>query len=545
VKGKVIYQFFALSALAVAAAACGSATPTEAPPAQPPEQPTAAAPTASADPTWDRVQTSGKIVFGTSADYQPFEYYDANYEIIGFDAALARELGARLGLQVELVDIAFEGLPAAVQIGQVDAAIAAMSVTPERQTVVDFTDVYFTGQDEILARDDSGIGPITTPAQLAQYRVGVQRGSVYASWIQGSLVDAGLMPEVYLLQYEKAGDAVRDLKEDRNDLVVLDALAADEYILAGGVVSVGRSLNQQLYAIALPKGATTLQAQLNAALIALRNDGTMSRLGEEYLEIEAAAPALSPTATTIPAPTATAIPGPTATPASCSDAMAFVSDVTVPDGTQMKPGQDFDKTWRIRNTGTCTWNTNYRLVFVQGDRMGGDPEAVKTSVRSGDTYDMTIDQKAPTTPGNYTGVWQMVNAAGTPFGQRLWVKITVPGAVAPTAAAPTATTVPPVQPTSPPGPVIDYLNADPSTVEQGGLVVVSWSFSGPDLASAKLTRTNPDGSKTPLNGGADVALQGQYEDLMVNPGTYSYTLNVGSEFGGTAVQTVVVNVTDG
>lgn len=80
------------------------------------------------------------------------------------------------------------------------------------------------------------------------------------------------------------------------------------------------------------------------------------------------------------------------------------------------------------------------------------------------------------------------------------------------------------------------------TLNQGDLLVVSWSFSGVDLASARLTRTNPDGSETPLYGGADVDTHGQYEDLMMNLGTYTYTLAVSSEFGGTTIGTVQVNV---
>ena len=522
--------------LALLVTSCGSSTPTAAPTAEPTSTTAPIeAPATSGDPVWDRVQAAGKIVLGTSADYQPFEYYDESYEIIGFDAALARNLGERLGLDVELVDIAFEGLPAALQVGQIDAAIAAISVTPERQAILDFTNVYYSGQDAILAREGSGIPTIVAPAQLAQYRVAAQRGTIYATWVQKTLIDSGLMPQTNLLLYDKAGEAVRDLRENRNDLVILDKLAADEYILAGGVVSVGQSLNTQLFAIALPKGAATLQAKLNAALTELQNDGTIARLTDVYLDIQA------PVAT--PAPVLTAIPGPTATPAGCYDGMAFVQDVQVPDGTEMRPGQEFDKVWRIRNTGTCAWNNNYQLVFVQGDRMSGSSTFVTDKVNPGNIYNMTVKLKAPNSPGKYTGIWQMVNSKGTPFGERIWVKITVPGAVAPTSAPPTATMVPPVQPTLAPGPVIDYLNVSSDTVQQGDVLIVSWSFSGEDLASARLTRTNPDGSQTPLYGGADVAPQGEYEDLMMDPGTYSYTLSVSSEFGGSAVRTVVVNVT--
>ena len=533
-KSKTKLLFLMLFAILVSA--CGSSTPTAAPAVESTSTtaPTEA-PVTSGDPVWDRVQAAGKIVFGTSADYQPFEYYDASYEIIGFDAALARELAARLGLEVELVDIAFEGLPAALQIGQIDAAIAAISVTPERQATMDFTNVYYAGEDAILAREASGIPMIAVPAQLAQYRVGAQRGSIYATWVQQSLVDTGLMSQTNLLLYDKAEEAVRDLRENRNDLVIMDKLAADEYILAGGVVSVGQSLNKQLFAIALPKGATTLQAELNLALTALQNDGTIARLMDEFLDLQ------TPAAT--PVPVMTAVPGPTATPAGCYDGMAYVQDVQVPDGTEMKPGQEFDKVWRIRNTGTCAWNNNYQLVFVQGDRMNGNSTPVTEKVNPGNVYDMTVKLKAPNSPGRYTGIWQMVNLKGIPFGERIWVKITVPGAVTPTAAQPTATSVPPVQPTSAPAPVIEYLRVSSDSVQQGDVLVVSWSFSGESLASARLTRTNPDGTLTPLYGGADVSPHGEYEDLMMDPGTYSYTLTVSSEFGGTTVQTVVVNVT--
>lgn len=502
------------------------------------------APTSSGDPVWDRVQSEGKIVFGTSADYPPFEYYDADYEIIGFDAALARNIGAELALDVELVDFAFEGLPAALQTGQIDAAIAAISVTPERQDLMDFTNVYFTGQDEILALQNSGVPTIVSPAQLAQYRVGVQRGSVYATWVQQTLIDTGLMPQNNLLLYDKASEAVRDLRQSRNDLVILDKLAADEYIITGGVVSVGRGLNRQLFAIALPKGSSLLQAQLNEALIKLQNDGTIARLTDEYLDLKlpVATPTPEPTPTALPRPTATPLPRPTATPSVCYDGMEFVRDIEVPDGTVFQPGADFDKVWRIRNSGTCTWNTNYKIVFVQGDRMDGTSEAVKTTVKPGETYDMIIDQRAPTTPGKYTGIWQMVNANGTPFGERIWVKITVPGTVQPTPVPPTSTPVPAATPTSPSAPTIQYLNASAPTVSQGELLVITWSFYGESIVSARLTRTNPDGSQTALMGGIDVSTQGQYEDIMAIPGTYSYTLVVDTEFGGKAVQTVVVNV---
>ena len=128
----------------------------------------------------------------------------------------------------------------------------------------------------------------------------------------------------------------------------------------------------------------------------------------------------------------------------------------------------------------------------------------------------------------------MINKDRTPFGERIWVKISVPGEVKPTKVPATATPVP--------DPIIDYLNVSAETVNQGDLLVVSWSFSGVDLASATLTRTNPDGTETPLFGGADVDPQGQYEDIMMDPGVYSYTLIVSTESGGSETAAVQVTV---
>jgi len=543
----------------IIASACGAqptpmplpaASPTTVPPtatempAQTPTQTFTQTPT-TVDPVWDRIQSTGRIVFGTSADYAPFEYYDGNYQIVGFDPALARELGARLGLQVELEDIAFEGLPVSLQTGQVDAAIAAISVTPTRQEIMDFSNVYYSGQDMVLARQGSGIGKLAAPTQLGQYRVGVERGSVYQSWIQNSLIDTGLMSQGNLFAYEKPEHAVRDLRENRVDVVVMGLLPAKEYLLRGGLESVAQGFNTQLFAIALPKGAQTLQTRLNEALIQLQNDGTMARLTNQYLNIDQnqAAPIPLPTVI-IPVP---AVPTPTAPPNYCYDGMDFVADVTVPDNTVMDPGQDFDKFWRIRNTGTCTWNDSYRIDFVQGDKMNGDRQQVKGTVRPGQTYDIGIDQTAPNEPGKYRGIWQMENGQRIPFGTRLTVKIKVQGVEPPPTAVPQPTAVPPVpeQPIEPVPPAItvDYFNASANSVSQGDIVTISWSFSGPGLAFARLTRTNPDGSQTELNGGADVDLQGSYDDFMAGgPGTYTYSLTVATEGAGTIVKTISVTV---
>jgi hypothetical protein len=136
-----------------------------------------------------------------------------------------------------------------------------------------------------------------------------------------------------------------------------------------------------------------------------------------------------PSITPLP-PTPTFLP-PTPTPVPCLAAQ-FISDVNVPDGTVMKPNQAFTKTWRLKNMGSCTWTTDFDLVFVGGNAIGA-PAAVDivTSVRPGEVADFSVSMVAPANPGTYRSNWQLRNGSGTIFGlgssgdKAFWVEIKV------------------------------------------------------------------------------------------------------------------------
>jgi hypothetical protein len=104
------------------------------------------------------------------------------------------------------------------------------------------------------------------------------------------------------------------------------------------------------------------------------------------------------------------------TPTIC-DSAQFVADVTVPDGTEYDPNSAFTKTWRLMNTGTCTWTTAYAIVFDRGDLMSAvTPVNLATSVAPGGTIDISINMIAPATNGKYVGYWKLRNASGVKFG---------------------------------------------------------------------------------------------------------------------------------
>lgn len=383
------------------------ATPTVAVVETAPATATSAAPsaTAVADDSWERVQAAGKIVVGTAVDYPPFEFYAGESEVDGFDIALMDEIARRLGVAVEYRDIAFDGLGSALELRQIDAAISAISVTPEREGFLDFSNVYLVTEDAVLARSPANI-TIKVPGDLIGYRIGVQRGSVYQDWLQRDLIDTGQMQEDMLFVYGTAIDAYRDLREGPIDLMVLDVQPA-KLAEEGGLEIVGQGLHQMRLAAALPKGAQALKAQIDAGIVTLNNEGFIAQLAQQYLGVMELLPTPTPTPT-------------------CVDSLAFVEhpagDV---QNTERAPGEVIDKVWRVKNTGTCTWDGNYRVVHAQGDRLGGTPTQVQGAVAPGQTYDIAVKMVAPLQAGTYEARWQMLNGQGTAFGDRLPVAIRV------------------------------------------------------------------------------------------------------------------------
>ncbi len=123
---------------------------------------------------------------------------------------------------------------------------------------------------------------------------------------------------------------------------------------------------------------------------------------------------LPPTPTVIP-PTQT--PMSTATPVSYCDWVAFVKDISIPDGSVFAPGETFTKTWRLKNRGTCTWTPDYMLVFNSGAQMG-DTTGVRLPayVAPGQTIDVSVTLTAPATSGHYTSYWILRNSSGALFG---------------------------------------------------------------------------------------------------------------------------------
>ena len=134
-----------------------------------------------------------------------------------------------------------------------------------------------------------------------------------------------------------------------------------------------------------------------------------------------------------PTPEATATPTqiptvleflPTPTP-QCTDSLVFVSDLTVPDGSEFQPGMLIDKRWQAENNGTCNWNNLYHLKWIAGAELGVQAEQALYPARSGTDLMIRMVFEAPQEPGSYRSAWQAFSPGGEPFGDPIFIEIVV------------------------------------------------------------------------------------------------------------------------
>lgn len=239
-----------------------------------------AAETTEADAAVSDVLTDGVLTVGTNAEFPPFEYVGDNGEPDGFDIALIKAIGEKLGVTVEVENMEFASLVSSIG-SKIDVAIAGMTITEERKNSVDFSNPYYEAVQYVILPEGSEIAAFD---DLKDKAIGVQLGTtgdIIASDIEGTSVS----------QYNKAVDAVNDLINGRVDCVIIDKNPAlvFESKFEGQVVAVDGAqfdFEPEEYAIAMPKGDAALAEQMNAALEELKADGTFDELVKTYIEEE-------------------------------------------------------------------------------------------------------------------------------------------------------------------------------------------------------------------------------------------------------------------
>lgn len=216
-------------------------------------------------------------VVGTSAGFPPFEYVE-NGKVVGFDIDLVKEIGKLQDFEVEVKDLSFDALIAALKTGNIDIIAAGMTITEEREEVVDFSIPYYSANQSILVRENSDDN---LTVLFGKNNIGVQTGTTGDLWVTENLKDEGIL-KGKVKHYDTFVLTINDLVNNNIKGVVLDTPVARRYAELKPVKIVAEIITGEEYGIAVNEGNEELLDMINDGIEELRENGTMDMLIEKY-----------------------------------------------------------------------------------------------------------------------------------------------------------------------------------------------------------------------------------------------------------------------
>ena len=382
----------------------------------------------------DAVKKSGTLRLAVSSDKAPFVFYDINEDVTGIDVKLMEEVARRMGVKLDVLEMSAGDLVESLEIDQTDVIGGAFSKTTSRANDIDFTRIYYIADPIFLTGKTTQLAEPLKPESFTGKRIGVLKNSGFEDWIRTELTEKDYAQKRDIYTYDKMDDAIRALDRDKVDLVLMDySLYQSRYMSGSDYKVYNYGYAKDSYVFGVRKGSD-LKAEIDRYLAEMMKDGSAQKIADVFFTQDYTDDTVIKwnTQKASNAPTATPLPPvtvPTAIPVSsnCSYSMAYVTDLTIPDGQPISAGDTFTKSWRIKNTGTCPWTTDCSFAFVSGSQMNGKNYYFPTTVYPGNTIDISIDMTAPSASGTYQGNWQLMTPQGKAVGYQLWVQIVVPG----------------------------------------------------------------------------------------------------------------------
>ena len=224
---------------------------------------------------------SEKIVFGTNAEFPPFEFISSVNngtigEFDGIDINIAKIIGEKIGKTAEISNIEFDSLLIALNNGQIDAAIAGMTITEERKQSVDFSIPYYTATQVMIVKEGSDI---QTAADMQGKKIAVVQGYTGETCVQ----NLGFEYEAF----KKGTECILELVNGKCDVVVIDSATAEKFIGDNPgliIIEDNTQFEKEEYGIAVAKGNTELLDSINTVLQQIIDDGTLADLAVKYID---------------------------------------------------------------------------------------------------------------------------------------------------------------------------------------------------------------------------------------------------------------------
>lgn len=277
---KVLAASLAMVFAAASMAACGGNSSSSTTSAASSASASSAASSASSEAAAE-TKDNGTIKFGTNAEFPPFESVVAEGvigEFDGIDMAVAKEIGERLGMEVSMENMEFDSLLVSLQNKQVDAVIAAMTVTDERKDAVDFSTPYYTATQVMIVKEDSDIAKAS---DMEGKKIAVVQGYTGETCVK----DLGYDYEAF----KKGTECIMELLNGKCDVVVIDSATAQKYIEDNEglkIVEDKDAFSSEEYAIAVNKDNKELLEKINSVIGEMLEDGTIAEYSAKYIDAE-------------------------------------------------------------------------------------------------------------------------------------------------------------------------------------------------------------------------------------------------------------------
>lgn len=246
-----------------------------------------------------------KLIVATNCEFDPFEYLDDNGNPAGIDIDIAYAIAEKLGMEVEIRDMAFESVVASVASGTCDIAMAGLTVTTERKEAINFTQSYYVSSQVIIAPAGDPILDITfeegatddetdanhaaaieeIEAMLNGKSIGTQNGTTGYAYVSGDSDEYDGIAGATAVGYASGALAVQAMLNGQVDYVIIDAVPAKKLVEANeGTAVSGVVLTGEDYAYGIAKGNTELLEKVDKALDELIADGTIEEIFNKYGE---------------------------------------------------------------------------------------------------------------------------------------------------------------------------------------------------------------------------------------------------------------------
>ena len=220
---------------------------------------------------------AGKLIMSTNAAFPPYEMVadDGSYE--GIDVEVAGAIAGKLGLELVVDDMDFDAALLAVQQNKSDIVMAGVTVTEDRQLVMNFSDSYATGVQVVIVKEGSDV----TLDNLGEKMIGTQRGTT------GYIYTSDDYGDDHVTAYDNGASAVQALINGQVDCVVIDSAPAEAFVAANaGLTILDTEYVTESYAIGVNKDNTALLDAINQALAELTADGTVQSIVDKYISAE-------------------------------------------------------------------------------------------------------------------------------------------------------------------------------------------------------------------------------------------------------------------